>query len=309
MYHCPEGTKMFPPDEDEATNVSNENNFSAWAAYKALLFILDNFYGGGDATLDSAKENCKELISGLDNWFAKYLLPVKIAGVSVISQGGHVTFDGRYKPQDGDQAFAVDCQTWGLLVVGAKKFDQWYGSTTTAFEVWQTAKKLAGYYVDGKLAGVGYTVPADNTTLVNEIWSGEWSWGAVFMCRRLAKDYTTMGKGAWAASLTADAESMVKMMNTSVIPCDDGVWCKGGLVQRDGSYLYANKRFFIPWGWYANPIGATASTGWAVFNDFNYNPFQLGGTFNGTTSFWSTQCKNNTPTAGIFDKLHDWYEK
>lgn len=37
---------MFPPDEAEETNVSNENNFSAWAAFKAFLFILQNYYVG-----------------------------------------------------------------------------------------------------------------------------------------------------------------------------------------------------------------------------------------------------------------------
>jgi hypothetical protein len=309
MYHCPEGTKMFPPDEDEATNVSNENNFSAYAAFKALLFILNEYYEGSDAVLDKAKDNCKDLIEGLDSWFSQYLLPSKLAGEDVISQGGHVTFDGKYEFQDGEQGFAVDCQTWGLLVVGAEKFDKWY-PVTNAYAVWQATKKLAGFFKKGEIAGVGYTVPADNKTTVNEIWSGEWTWGAIFMCRRLARDYMKMGKTTWATSLMSDAASMVKHMNTSVIPCDDGVWCDGGLVQSDGSYLYANKRFFIPWGWYANPIGATASTGWAVFNDFNYNPFQLGGTFphNNTGSFWETQCKNNTPIEGIFDKLATWYE-
>jgi len=313
MYHCPEGTKMFPPDEDESTNVSNENNFSAYAAFKALLFILTEYYTqGGDTSLDAAKQNCVELLKGLESWFSKHLLPGKIAGEDVISQGGHVTFDGKYKFQEGEQAFAVDCQTWGLLNVGAKKFDQWYPNTP-AYQVWQKTKKLAGYFINGKIAGVGYTTPVANKTIENEIWSGEWTWGAVFMCRRLAKDYMKMGHQDWADSLLQDAASMVKLMNTSVDPCDDGVWCDGGLVQKDGSYLYANKRFFIPWGWYANPIGATSSTAWAVLNEFNYNPFQLGGTFFNTTfglpSFWDTQCKNNTPPDGIFDKLSAWYDK
>ena len=35
-----------------------------------------------------------------------------------------------------------------------------------------------------------------------------------------------------------------------------------GLRFPDGSYVYANKRFFIPWGWFSNPIGATCSTAW-----------------------------------------------
>ena len=47
----------------------------------------------------------------------------------------------------------------------------------------------------------------------------------------------------------------------------------------DGSaaYLYANKRYFIPWGWWANPIPSLASSAWVVLIDENYNPFILGG--------------------------------
>jgi hypothetical protein len=94
---------MFPPDPSEETNVSNENNFSAWAAFKALYFVLDNYYKGGDETLDNAKQSTKKIIDGLEHWFATNLLPAKINNENVVSQGGHVTFDGTYKYQTGDQ--------------------------------------------------------------------------------------------------------------------------------------------------------------------------------------------------------------
>eukprot|EP01123_Difflugia_compressa_P007722 TRINITY_DN211_c0_g1_i5.p1 TRINITY_DN211_c0_g1~~TRINITY_DN211_c0_g1_i5.p1 ORF type:complete len:720 (-),score=159.75 TRINITY_DN211_c0_g1_i5:80-2176(-) len=314
LYHCPLGTKMYPPDDDEATNVSNENNFSGWAAFKALFIVLDMYYTGGDTTLDNAKTVTSKILAGLDHWFATYLLPAQIAGQNVISQGGHVTFDGQYKYQQGSQAFAVDCQTWGLLVSGQKRFDNAYASKgVTAYQVWQNAKSLAGYYIDGALAGVGYTTEGSNSTKP-DIWSGEWTWGAVFMCRKLATEYRKIGQNAWADSLEADAASMVAAMSKEVQTCaDDPVWCPGGgLVLPDGSYLYANKRFFIPWGWYANPIGATSSTAWAVCYDFNYNPFMLGGgTGNetlATNPFWSQQCKTNPPDEGILDKVLAYYD-
>jgi len=305
MYHCPLGTKMYPPDDDEQTNVSNENNFSAWAAFKALFFILDNYYTGSDETLDEAKQICDKLIKGLENWFGTYLLPAKIAGQDVVSQGGHVTFDGRYKYQEGDQAFAVDCQTWGLLVLGAKFFDSHY--KVSAYQIWQNTKLLAGYYIGNSLAGVGYTVPkmVNGTYPKPSIWSGEWTWGAVFMTRKLSAEYKKLGKLDWAASLLADSKSMVDFMTKEAEVNTDGVWSGGGLVQADGSYLYANKRFFIPWGWYANPIGATSSTAWAVLNDFEYDPFMLGGNFN--TSFYQEQCKHNPPDTAILDKLVTYY--
>jgi len=307
MYHCPKGTKMFPPDPSEETNVSNENNFSAWAAFKALYFILDTFYQGGDSTLDQAKDTTKKIITGLDHWFSTNLLPKPINDETVVSQGGHVTFAGEYKPQGGKQAFAVDCQTWGMLVYGSKRFDQNYAGKATAYSIWQSTKKLAGYYIGSDLAGVGYTSNGTSNGTRPDIWSGEWTWGAVFMTRKLADEYTKQGKGDWAASLTADSKSMVKYMQQAVKPGKDGVWAGGGLVQVDGSYLYANKRFFIPWGWYANPIGATSSTGWAIFNDWNYDPFALGGYFENNT-FFEQQCKDNKPDPSIFTKLRQYYD-
>jgi len=305
MYHCPLGTKMYPPDDEEQTNVSNENNFSSWAAFKALYFVLDTFYTGGDPDLDNAKLVVGKLIKGLESWFATYLLPAKIAEQDVISQGGHVTFDGQYKFQDGAQAFAVDCQTWGLLVLGQKRFDNDYAAKgVTAYEIWKPAKLLGGYFINGQLAGVGYTVPKDNNTKP-DIWSGEWTWGAIFMTRKLSMEYRTIGKTAWADDLLNDAQSMISFMTQEVVPDTDGVWASGGLVQKDGSYLYANKRFFIPWGWYANPIGATSSTGWAVLNDFFFNPFMLGGGSN--TTFWEEQCVDNSPDEGLIEKLIAFY--
>jgi hypothetical protein len=298
---------MYPPDPDEQINVSNENNFSGWAAFKALFFFLDTYYTGGDQVLDDAKAVTTKILQGLEHWFATYLLPAQIAGRDVISQGGHVTFDGQYHYQEGNQAFAVDCQTWGLLVTGQKKFDAAYASKgVTAYSVWQNAKALAGYYIDGNLAGVGYTT-LGNSTGKPDIWSGEWTWGAVFMCRKVAAEYRAAGRSDYAATLEADAASMIKYMKQQVQTCpDDPVWCPGGgLILPDGSYLYANKRFFIPWGWYANPIGATSSTAWAVCDDLKYNPFQLGG--GNTTTFWSQQCKDNPPDPGFLDTLTKYY--
>jgi len=313
MYHCPKGTKMFPPDDSEETNVSNENNFSAWASFKAFLFILQNYYtGSGDEDLNNAKKNLEtKFIKKLEEWFAGKLLPGKIADENVVSQGGHISFgSNEYKPQTGAQSFAVDCQTWGMLVLGQKRFDTWYGGKQTAYGIWKAVKKLSGYFIGGEIAGVGYTTDSGknttNTTAKKSlIWSGEWTWGAIYMTRRLAQEYGKGGNAGWAAELKKDSESMVKYMQKEVIPCDDGVWCGGGLVQKDGSYLYANKRFFIPWGWYANPIGATSSTAWAVLNDFLYDPFILGGG-NGTT-FWKQQCVNNTGVTGIHEKLSEFY--
>jgi len=41
--------------------------------------------------------------------------------------------------------------------------------------------------------------------------------------------------------------------------------------------LYANKRTYIPFGWWANPLPATSSTAWGLMVDAEFNPFYLGG--------------------------------
>jgi len=306
LYHCPQGTEMFPKDNDEKTNVSNENNFSAYAAFKALYFVLDNFYASGDTDLDFAKKTLKELMDGLDSWFKSKLMPAPIFGEKVVSQGGHISFAGEYDYQKGDQAFAVDCQTWGLLNMGVKKFDGAYGDGAS-YNAWKSTKKLSGYYINNTtLGGVGYT-KTSNATNATKVWSGEWTWGAIFMCKRLGQEYKDAGKSQWADELLKDAHSMINEMSKDAKVDDDGVWIEGGgLVQCDGSYLYANTRFFIPWGWYANPVGATSSTGWAVFNDYEYNPFQLGGGWN--TTFYKTQCKDWEPEKETMQKLAKFYD-
>jgi hypothetical protein len=278
MYHCPKGTQMFPADPSEETNVSNENNFSAYAAYRMLRQILNKYAkGASDPVLVKAMTDLDSLCKGLDTWFSKYLMSDAndpADGYKVNYQGGHVSFDGTFYPAhiNTTGGLAVDCQTWGMTVLGQKKMDQYYGANT-AFELWQTTKKLAGYYdPNGKLGGVGYTFDLNHT-----IWSAEWSWGAINMAEQLAWEYEQDGNSANAASLKADADEMYSILTQPIKRCKNGAWCGGGLLQEDGGYLYANDRFFIPWGWYANPIGATCSTGWGVMYEHKYNPFCLGG--------------------------------
>jgi len=269
---------MFPPDPNEQTNVSNENNFSAYAALTMLYEILVNkTVGTSDPVLVQAKADISTLLTGLEGWFAKFILSAPYEGYKVVYQGGHVSFAAQFEPAPINQTggFAVDCQTWGMTVLGQKKVDGWFGAETS-YNIWQATKKFAGYYnAANQLGGVGYTIVDGTET--NLIWSAEWTWGAINACEKLAYEYGLAGRADLAASLTADAQSMVAQVTKPMVRCDNGAWCGGGLVQEDGSYLYANSRFFIPWGWYANPIGATCSTAWAVMYQNKFNPFILGG--------------------------------
>ena len=60
---------MWPHDESEATNISNENNFSTYAGLRMLEFILAQYTDAVDETLTKAKSDVDKLIAGLERWF------------------------------------------------------------------------------------------------------------------------------------------------------------------------------------------------------------------------------------------------
>ncbi len=101
----------------------------------------------------------------------------------------------------------------------------------------------------------------------------EWTWGAVLSTRELSVQYGNMtgcpNCAAWSQSLLADSISMTNNLRKRV---EDG-----GMLSETGGFLYCNHRYFIPWGWWANPLPALCSTAWAIMNDHAFNPFVLGG--------------------------------
>jgi hypothetical protein len=275
LYHCPWGSKIFPPDPNEGANVSNENNFSSYASLTILLAVLKNYTKGStDEVLNWALKTTQKLVDGLDKWFdnPSILSPVgQLPNSSqVVPQGGHINSSGYFPvPLNTKGGLAVDCQTWGMTVLGQPRIDKNFGFGT-AYNIWQTAKAYAGYYKGSVLAGVGYTdiVNTSGPVPVNTIWSAEWTFGAINMAQVLAQQYHAAGDDTKADSLMNDAQSMYFEVTKE--------WPKG-LRFPDGSYVYANKRFFIPWGWFSNPISALCSTAWSVLQDQNFNPFEFGG--------------------------------
>lgn len=274
LFHCPWGSKIDPYDPNEGLNVSNENNASGLAALRVLLAVLQNYTKGtSDEMLTYATTTTEKLIKGLEKWFSnnQWLSPEgEIKDAQFAYQGGHILPSGYVPvPLTDVGGIAVDCQTWGMTVLGAPFVDKLHGDGAS-YKIWQGTKKYTGYFVGGKIAGVGYTAIVENKTVApnNGIWSAEWTFGAINMAQVLAQQYAEMGHSDYHDSLMADAQSMYDAI---VKP-----W-PAGLQFSDGSYVYANKRFLIPWGWYSNPIGALCSTSWSVFQERNYNPFVFGG--------------------------------
>jgi hypothetical protein len=193
--------------------------------------------------------------------------------------------------------FAVDCQTWGMNVLGADWIDGIWGEGA-AYAIWQKTKAYGGYFTSNSpvLRGVGFS-DVNNTS--NAVCTAEWTFGAILMCRTLARDYWEMGRPDLARSLALDAETMragveelkVAVSNITTVTTSAGsgsrftfdeTWATWGSpaqtnVTTGTGYLYANKRYEIPFGWWANPLPSLASTAWAVMTDRDFDPFILGG--------------------------------
>lgn len=246
VYHAPNGTFDKNPHD-----ISTENNASLYAGLVMLKQILKS--GGDPDGLNDRYVN--SLVKGIDSYFQMYAYDPQLGA---IVQGGlydDPSSPGKFVPS---KDFAVDVQTWGITVIGAQKIDAWFGEGTS-YQIWQKTKKAAGYYDNTVLQGVGYT------DAPNEIISVEWTLGAIL----LVKELNTYYKGQYQ-DLVDDANSMragIESLKETVVV--------GG--EEAKAFDYASKRYFIPFGWYANKVPSLTSTAWAIMVDRDFNPFVLGG--------------------------------
>jgi len=218
--------------------ISTENNISLYAALEMLYAVTKD-------------PQYLEIACGIKNFFKNHCFDKKD---HKIYQGG-IYKAGKFFPDK--RKFALDCQTWAILALSPARIDGWYGPGE-AYKIWKSAKKHAGYYEDGRLCGVGFV---DG----HEIQSAEWTWGAIGAVNELALYYQKT-RPDWAGECLADSLSMLKGLEKLKHTDKDG----------HQSYLYANKRYYIPWGWWANPIPNLVSTAWAYLIQNGYNPFKLG---------------------------------
>jgi len=259
IYYAPRNT-WDAEDPQIGDSISTENNISLLAGLKMLLYILRTRTSRIYASFEPRVEQ-------LVNHITNYLRSSYNHQYGYFSQGAKYTGDTKVWTWVKEPFFAVDCQTWAITVLGKDVIDGWYGAGT-ALHIWNTTKTIGGYQYDPKTSwvrGVGFTENAKD-----QVFSGEWSLGAINMLHALAASYG----GAEQKALLAEAEYMRQAIETDLVK--QGT-LKGG--QSTSAVLYANKRYFIPFGWYANPLWSTASTSWTVTTDMQFNPFYLGGAF------------------------------
>lgn len=201
---------------------------------------------------------------------------------------------------------AVDVQTWTITVIGQPTIDQWYGFGAS-YRAWESTKGWGGFFgPDGELWGVGYSERDGNGAEADYndgILSAEWTAGAVNLVRTLTLQYGDVLNDPDASAtdkqhaeqfiqtLKADEQSMLNHLLSLRTDQYSSIFAFGqnrpndydqliSLPNDKLAFLYASKRYFIPFGWYANPLPSTCSTSWSVMLHYNFNPFQLGGGYN-----------------------------
>jgi len=194
------------------------------------------------------------------------------------------------------QPRAVDVNTWGIAALGARKIDQWFGFGA-AYQNWQQVKQWGGYGIGKTLWGVGFS-DQDGNGIDAEgnyrqgVLSTEWTAGAILMLRNLIAYYQTIPPSSpqyasalrSLASLQDDEQSMLTAIKhlridnyaTAGFPGQPQKYTQL-LSLPTQPYVYASKRYLIPFGWYANPIPSTCSTAWIIMLANHYNPFGYGG--------------------------------
>jgi hypothetical protein len=201
-------------------------------------------------------------------------------------QGGIANAPNKLSWQPNLEPKAVDVNTWSVSVLGAERIDQWFGPGSS-YNVWQKVKSWGGYYggaKSGEIWGVGYS-DSDN----NDVFSAEWTCGAINMVRSLIVYYSSIGKSDYVESLKADERSMlakVMTLRTDNYPTVTNFYNRppdwSSLVSLPADklgFVYSQKRYHIPFGWWANPLPSTTSSSWPIMLYYNYNPFALNGTY------------------------------
>lgn len=239
--------------------VSTENNASALAGLK-MLSQFSQIPADTQAKINT-------LITGITSFIVNYCFRSSqtVNGVTVspcIISGITLPYGSR-APADM-ATFAVDVHTWTMAVL-YRELEEAHGPGT-CYALWQSVKTYGGAYGnDGSFRGVGYSLNGGGGP--PNVLSGEWTYGAINCCRVLLRFYSGSNPD-YAKSLDADIQSMQQGVDSAL---------KEELADSAGDYAvhYSDKRYFIPFGWWANRNLSLASTGWAMFDALEWNPFKF----------------------------------
>jgi len=191
---------------------------------------------------------------------------------------------------------AVDVNTWGIAALGTDTLDQWFGFGAS-YRAWQSVKRWGAYGAGSTLWGVGYSDQDGNGqrpdgSYLQGVLSAEWTAGAINAVRNMIRHYGPAATGsdhpgeakAMLQSLLRDEQDMLEGVQTLRVdryPHTDFPGKPPDSIGLDTQtlrpYLYASRRHFIPFGWYANPLPSTCSTAWMLMLADHFDPLGYGG--------------------------------
>jgi hypothetical protein len=278
--------------------ISVENNFSVLGGLQILKHVLQNTEQTPDIT--NALQQIDVMLNGgmtVNGYKTVGLLSFIYNGAFDAKRGIFYTHGTAatpssttdWKPDTSNDAgaVAIDINTWGTSALGVETIDKWYGDGS-ALTLWKQIRNKGGYFNQGQLWGVGYTLNNNNGSNPENIMSAEWTAGAINTVRSLIAYYDS--KGVDTSELKTDLESMEQgirhLRNDQYLDSGfNNATPKEYFVTIPSSagkaYLYASKRFAIPFGWNANTLASTTSNAWVLMNRFNFNPFQYQGKLTG----------------------------
>lgn len=264
--------------------VSIENNLSLYAGLQLLRATLRDVQPRSpalaevDRLLDGAPASATAPARpGLES----FLRGPAWEGTRFHTTGWFDTATGAWRV--ADEPRAVDVQTWGIAALGPKRLDAWHG-VGTALKLWRSFKAWGGYGEGTTLLGVGYSDLDGNGRAQDggyraSVLSSEWTAGAIDAVRALRAHYEQGGKPV-IAELASDEASMLEGFARLRIDRYDSAGFPGAApklaarVPVAGTpWLYASRRYAIPFGWAANPLPSTCATAWALLLDARYDPF------------------------------------
>ena len=309
FYYAPEGTMSNIADVPvNAFEIALENNFSLYAGLKLLDDTLGTTLRNQDleqaekASITSARKLIAVLLNGGIDRGKKTAGLLSFFRNHAWRDGGFVQGGIANDPARSSQWVptlspqAVDVNTWGIAALGPAMIDEWFGFAAS-FGSWQKVKTWGGYGVGRDLWGVGYSDKDGNGMLANGdfrqgVLSAEWTAGAINMVRSLIAHYRKFAAGSanhgnarqFLIELEQDEKTMLEALQTLRLDRYVEVDFPGKPSQfrtlmdlKTAPYLYASRRHFIPFGWFANPLPSTSSTAWVVMIANHFDPFGIGG--------------------------------
>lgn len=196
---------------------------------------------------------------------------------------------------------AVDANTWGVAALGSEQIDAWFGFGS-AYRLWERLKDWGGYGEGQTLWGVGYS-DADSNGRAPQgdfragVLSAEWTAGAIVMVRNMIHHYRSPPRNAvesakaqvFVSKLADDESRMIAGIQSlrydryiqGRIPGKPADYAnlvvEPTTPVKSEPYLYSSRRYFIPFGWYGNPIPSTAASAWVILIADRFDPFGYAG--------------------------------